>query len=354
MMMRLKGPRRLCAVGALLAALALAGPSSATAPVYWAPVPGHECAPTNYYMQCAKGAAGQLPSMLASPLGFAPLFGIDFGWGGPPGAAAHAWGVHEAISYLSYDARKDWSATALHAYRAAGVAVGFVWETTQYRPLGGCEAGEDDAAAANAAVNRLGFPGAVVFAAADFDTSAYSPTGVVGSYFSCFGRRLGYARAGAYGGLRTMQIAVGRYVRWGWQTLAWSYGAWSPAACLRQYAIDQNWHGYGVDFNAAVCGNWGQYAPSPPPPPPPPRRTRCFGPHAALHNPHCQATRANVRRWSRARDASLRALVRADCLAATISRPSFRAAPVFRNRANCGTFRQRVGHFAQLVHKNLY
>lgn len=236
-------------------------------------IPGHPCDPKNYYMECAANAAGQFPtSPLAQlgPLTFSPQFGIDFSWSGPSsGFTARSLGAHFGIGYLSYSS-KDWHYTTLRSYLSAGLGVGFIWETSQYRPLSGCSGGRSDAVNANALVRRYGLPNAPIFFATDFDTYGYSSSGVIGQYYRCARGYLGN-RTGAYGGLHTMEIAAANGIPSNrrWQTLAWSYGRWTNA-CVRQYSIDQYWHGYRVDYNLAVCSDWGQANNSPPPPPPDP------------------------------------------------------------------------------------
>jgi len=101
-------------------------------------------------------------SRLADPTGFAQ--------------AAKAAGFSAVLRYLPIpagtlvnDSVGRLTAEEVAAYHAAGLGVGLVWETLQYRPLRGAPAGLVDGPAARAAANALGFPpNHTIFGAVDF------------------------------------------------------------------------------------------------------------------------------------------------------------------------------------------
>jgi hypothetical protein len=97
------------------------------------------------------------------PLGFARA-ALDAGYGAvlrylplPPGT-------------LTDDVVGRLTRAEVDAYHAAGLGVGIIWETTQYRALMGLAAGVSDGIAARSAANALGFPPYhPIFGAVDFN-----------------------------------------------------------------------------------------------------------------------------------------------------------------------------------------
>jgi hypothetical protein len=101
-------------------------------------------------------------SRLADPAGFAK--------------AAKAAGFAAVLRYLPLppgtlqsDNVGRLTAEEVAAYHAAGLGIGIVWETTQYRPIMGAAGGSVDGFQARAAANALGFPPKhPIFGAVDF------------------------------------------------------------------------------------------------------------------------------------------------------------------------------------------
>lgn len=102
-------------------------------------------------------------SALRDPVGFA--------------RAAKEMGFSAVLRYLplpagtlARDAVGRLNSGEVAAYHTAGLGIGIIWETTQFRPLMGSSAGLVDGPAARSAATSLGFPpNHVIFGAVDFD-----------------------------------------------------------------------------------------------------------------------------------------------------------------------------------------
>lgn len=154
------------------------------------------------------------------------------------------------IRYLSHTPSKDIDTSELHALRAVGIAVGFVWETSATRALSGFAAGVEDAVQTKKRMQAFGVPNTVpCFFAVDFDAAP----GTVDAYFDGVKHVLG-SRAGVYGGFRVCEHLYSRGIHWCWQTYAWSSGHWFTHAQLQQY---QNGTSYDHDRSTVSnCGVW--------------------------------------------------------------------------------------------------
>jgi hypothetical protein len=158
------------------------------------------------------------------------LKGIDFSYGsGLTTTQIKNAGFQFVCRYLSGGNSKDISRTELENYLAADIPVVFVWETTG-TDMTSTANGVNDAKGAQAELNALGAPGAVVFFAAD----EQAEPDLVG-YLAGAATVIGHGRTGVYGGLGSIQSAFNHgVVSFGWQTYAWSGGAWDDRALLRQ------------------------------------------------------------------------------------------------------------------------
>lgn len=182
--------------------------------------------------------------------------GFDFSWSQPPASAVKAYGGHYVMVYISptSDRGKHVSRAQIDAYRAGGVNVGLIYETTASRALGGTSAGRADALAVNRALDRLGLPrSTVVYSGAiDFDVQARHK-GVVAAYLDAQANIRGKALVGVYGEYTAINWAAS----WGytqlWQTYAWSGGNWSNNAILRQVHNGYKLSGrYDTDLNYSL------------------------------------------------------------------------------------------------------
>jgi hypothetical protein len=171
--------------------------------------------------------------------------------------------------------------------RAAGIGVGFVYETTAQWVLGGHAAGVNAARAAKAHIASLGGPSApVVYFAADFDVTTTMQEIRISECLRGAATVLGESHVGIYGGLRIVRAAMAtHFAAYGWQTTAWSGGVWHDKASLRQL-FGPRYGNLGLDYNAddqlaANVGQWGYGEPQPKPEPamPPTLRPGDHGTH---------------------------------------------------------------------------
>ena len=174
------------------------------------------------------------------------LAGIDCAWQKPDPAATFAAGFRFVIGYCSRDLSKNLNAAQLAAYRAAGLAVGLVFEDGAGRALEGAAAGAADVALAEQQANAAGYPvDAVLFFAVDQAVTDPGQLAAVRAYAVAFDaatrRPVGvYGSATVVGSLTTPGV---RPVRYAWQTAAWSGGVLSPLADVYQRAGHVNWPG---------------------------------------------------------------------------------------------------------------
>jgi hypothetical protein len=187
--------------------------------------------------------------------------GVDYSWGRPAPADLAAEGKRFAVRYLSYsDTGKNLTAAEADALIAEGVAVVSNWEWDHADALGGYPAGVEYAREAMRQHEECGGPpDAPIYFSVDFDMG-YSDESIVADYFAGVASVLPFDRIGVYGGYDTIVSAVDQgWARWLWQTYAWSYGQWHPAAHIQQYENGVIVAGAEVDLNRATDGKYGQW-----------------------------------------------------------------------------------------------
>lgn len=197
-----------------------------------------------------------------------PLEGLDFAWTKPTPAQVRANGGHWIAGYFSTDTSKNLNRGNIATFLAAGIPVVTVWETTTGRATQGHAAGVADAHAAEAERIAAGLPSSHVHHfAVDEDTSWAS----VAAYFDGAISVLGLARVGCYGGYPVIVGAHGHGIKYLWQTVAWSGGAWASFATIRQTGGELLGGQADVDYSEAA--DFGQtprpVAPTPTPKPKP-------------------------------------------------------------------------------------
>lgn len=151
---------------------------------------------------------------------------------------------------------KDISAFELANYKAAGIAVVFVWETDGTMP--DFATGQSDALAANLELATLGasigdvtVSRAPIFFAADAQTVAD-----LNGYLAGVNSVIGTSRTGIYGGLANVTAAFDAgLVAYGWQTYAWSGGQWDDRALIRQVKNGVDFYGASIDQDQAAFWN---------------------------------------------------------------------------------------------------
>lgn len=197
---------------------------------------------------------------------------IDYAYGWTPQATARfkAHGVEVVLRYVGIPtAGKCIGKTELAALHAAGLGLGFIYESTAQWMLGGREAGANAAYRSRSYIRERGGPREpFVWLAADWDVQPSQ----VGAVLDCLHGAvsvLGPGHVGIYGGLRVCTAALDRRaVAKAWQTVAWSHGQWERRAVLRQ-VLGQQWGDLGLSYDTdqMVADNVGQWpAPEPPHP----------------------------------------------------------------------------------------
>lgn len=189
------------------------------------------------------------------------MFGIDYAWGNPSVDALKKAGVKFVCRYVSTPGNsKNLRASEVTAFKAAGIKIVVVFETTASRALAGRAAGENDAKVAVSELAQVGAPDdAVVYFAVDFDASE-AQQAAVNAYLSGAASVLGKDRVGVYGGFYVVKRALDAGVcKFAWQTYAWSGGHLDPRAHIYQYSNGHTLAGVSCDYDKALKDNFGQF-----------------------------------------------------------------------------------------------
>lgn len=190
------------------------------------------------------------------------MLGLDYSAGRIPGTAIRDAGYKFVMRYL-------WFPGQQHAYlnpeeardlRAAGVAIGPIFESTAERAAQGYAAGAADAHTAAEQLADVGAPAdQAIYFTVDFD----APEGVQGAindYFRGAASVVGVDRVGCYSGFFPLaRLLNGGLTRYGWQTLGWSGGNREPRAALFQNGNVTSVAGVKCDINELTgpAGLWG-------------------------------------------------------------------------------------------------
>lgn len=173
--------------------------------------------------------------------------GIDYGFGKVPGKIIADAGYQFVGRYLSYNSAKNLNINEVADFHANDLRVIVVWETTTRRCMEGMDAGRQDSQSALTRLEGLGFTNGVIYFACDDDFQE-DDMATIESYFKGVGMILPLGRIGVYGGYATVkQMFDSGLVKYGWQTYAWSHGAWDERAQVRQIDI------YGPQLDGVDC-----------------------------------------------------------------------------------------------------
>lgn len=196
------------------------------------------------------------PGSQSTPL---PRSGIDYAYGTPDLGRLKAAGCTFVCRYLGGDPGKDLSHDEAEWLSHAGLDIVVVFEANAQEALRGSAAGESNAVFAQGQLNRIGAPHAPVYFAVDFDVQP-DQMPPIRSYFRGAVGQLGHPRVGVYGGYPVVHELMSLDgVKYGWQTIAWSGGRWSPHAQLRQTAIERHEFGIVCDLDRALAADFGQF-----------------------------------------------------------------------------------------------
>jgi hypothetical protein len=187
------------------------------------------------------------------------LEGVDFSFGRPGGAALVAAGKQFVVRYIRPGDGRTLTAAEVKDYRAHGLAICLVFESSPGRAKEGAAAGKADAAVAAAGAKALGFPtDRPIYFAVDFNaTSKQFP--MIDAYLVGAASAIGLGRVGVYGHSRLMaHCAKAGTASWFWQTRGWSKGVEYPGH-LFQYHNGQAINGGAVDFTRSLKADFGQW-----------------------------------------------------------------------------------------------
>jgi peptidoglycan hydrolase-like protein with peptidoglycan-binding domain len=185
--------------------------------------------------------------------------GIDFSWARPGGAAIKAAGKEFVMRYLYPDGQggKGLDADEVADYRANGLLIGVVYESSATRALSGFAAGVADANTAAGQLGALGMAGTPVYFGVDFDVT--DQQAAVNDYINGAASVLTFAGTGVYGEFSVVEACVGTSCAYGWQTYAWSGRAVSSKAAVYQYLNGQTLNGGGVDYCRNLKDDFGAF-----------------------------------------------------------------------------------------------
>jgi hypothetical protein len=190
-------------------------------------------------------------------------FGIDC-IASPPVTDLKAAGVTFVCRYLS-EINSATQVKLLTAAEAlvlgqAGIAIVSNYEWYGNRAAEGFASGVVDAQIAEAQHAACG--GAAdrpIYFSVDFDTFA---TPAIIEYFKGIASVIGLHRTGAYGSYNLIRgLFDASAITWGWQTYAWSAGAWEPRAQIQQYQNGMMLAGLSVDYDRSTVSDFGQWFP---------------------------------------------------------------------------------------------
>src|SRR5437899_11347243 len=187
-------------------------------------------------------------------------FGLDYVTG-PPIADMKAAGVTFVCRYLSFvnylTQVKLLTPGEAKALSDAGISIVSNYEWYANRALEGAASGVQDAQIAASQHAACGGPSnRPIYFSVDVDVNGEQTT----DYFKGIASVIGMARTGASGSYRVLQYLFNAgLIAWGWQTYAWSYGAWFPGAHIQQYQNGVSMSGHSVDYNRSIKSDFGQW-----------------------------------------------------------------------------------------------
>jgi hypothetical protein len=197
--------------------------------------------------------------------------------------------------------------------KANGIPVGIVCEHTAQFLLGGFSVGAERAKASRDITRSMVMPDGVIYMAADWDCTNVGPTfpGSTGDQnmhkilgaLSGAASIIGQNNVGFYGSYFGIDWLVKNapWVKWFWQTEAWSHGLLHPKANLLQRAAMTTIAGVQCDINVILTSNWGQRTHIPVPSPTPTRPSGIFKAtmtwDADKHHMTIEGVPGNVKHW---------------------------------------------------------
>ena len=202
------------------------------------------------------------PALASLPVdGRGSDYGADYAWYRPTRSQLSSADVSFVARYLVPRYRgsgKALSASEAATLRSYGLVILLNYEWSADSAKGGYAAGVRDAQQAEQARSEVGAPANLpIYFSVDFDPHGWTNTVV--AYLNGAASVIGRARVGVYGGYLAVKAAFDAGYGYGWQTYAWSAGAWDTRAQVRQIANGAFWGGQG-DRDLVVradFGGWG-------------------------------------------------------------------------------------------------
>ena len=186
--------------------------------------------------------------------------GADYSKARPTLAQLQTHGITFVCRYLIDDARDRGKGLKLPEARqlaAWGIPIVSNFEYAT-RPLLTAAQGAADARTAKAELERLGAPRLDTYFSFDYEVPAGEYAGVL-AYLRGAGSVLGLGRAGAYGNYGLISYLASHGIKWLWQTYAWSYGHWHPAATIRQTLNGAFPGEFDGDRDESMASDFGQW-----------------------------------------------------------------------------------------------
>lgn len=214
------------------------------------------------FTACGGGVGPEGTGMSSSA---STISGCDYSFARPSPSSLTSMGYKFVCRYLSGDPSggKDLTSSEQSSLEAGGIDIVLNWETTGTDAMNGYNAGVSDATSAKSEAESLGQPtNRPIYFSIDFDAQS-GDAASINAYFQGVASVIGVARTGVYGGYYIVkELFDAGLVHWGWQTYAWSNGAWDSRAQLRQV---QNGVDNGqLDADEATVPDYGQYGPGSP------------------------------------------------------------------------------------------
>lgn len=186
--------------------------------------------------------------------------GIDYVTS-PGIAALKAAGVTFVCRYLSFVNEltkvKLLSLDEAKALSQAGISIVSNYEWYASRATESFASGVQDAQIADGQHKACGGPAdRPIYFSVDEDVDGSQTV----NYFKGVASVIGLNRTGAYGSYRVIKYLLdNKLIQWGWQTYAWSYGAWESRAHIRQYQNGVTLAGHSVDYDQSMQSDYGQW-----------------------------------------------------------------------------------------------
>ena len=158
--------------------------------------------------------------------------------------------------------------------QANGLEIGIVVEFAADWLLGGSAAGRDGASGSRAICRACGLKDGVIYLAGDSDFTGMAPAGPTNASMlaireACKGAAdtVGAENVGFYGSYYAVEWLAEHapWIKWFWQTEAWSRGKVSEHAQILQRARYDVVAGVQLDPDARLAANWGQRTDHPTP-----------------------------------------------------------------------------------------